>query len=248
MTVSTAVSSCLYNCFLIKLWDGFSTITIGLVYSECQLLSKCKNRLRLFIILFLLFFQMSLLGKGVSGVFYGAMVGLIVFLLKWIGKTFESHPVLAQLKGTFVIVILTILIMTYVVIAVEIKYPNNQRDFTKALTWLHGENGIVAYIFCVIIAAVRGFMLEGPWERESWCFSLFILVQVSFTALFATPDVSFDVSRVLSIHQIAYTAEHLVKKEFKPALACSLSALACLIVMVNMNIQTLMLYHHHYYY
>ncbi|KAK1377706.1 hypothetical protein POM88_024450 [Heracleum sosnowskyi] len=105
------------------------------------------------------------------------------------------------------------------------------KGVTRALSWMHGKEGVMTFIFCVLTAAARGLLMKGPWKNESLCFCFFTIAQVSFIALFASPDLSLDVSRVMAIHQLAYVIEDLVKGDKSAVRSSLVSCMVCFVVM-----------------
>lgn len=83
-----------------------------------------------------------------------------------------------------------------------------------------------------------GLMTRGPWKVEGWEISGFVVFEVAIVALYAPPEISTAISKVLAGQQLVYVIEHVIKNnywsnEYQPVVACDISFVICVFVMVN---------------
>lgn len=102
---------------------------------------------------------------------------------------------------------------------------------TRTLIRIHRWHG-TTFIMCTLTGLVHEFLIKWPVGAEGLCFVTFVIFELSFIALYATEEISYEVSLVLAMFQCGYLSIHLIKSESSSAIACGIALLACWIVKV----------------
>ncbi|KAK1378388.1 hypothetical protein POM88_025132 [Heracleum sosnowskyi] len=102
---------------------------------------------------------------------------------------------------------------------------------TRFLTKIHRWHGIT-YILCTLTAVLHEVLMKSPEGAGCLCFVMFVFHELSFIALYATEEISYEVSRTLAMFQCGYLLIHMIEGDHSSAIACSISLLACWIVKV----------------
>lgn len=129
---------------------------------------------------------------------------LVGSCILWLGETFHS---LRYFKTLYVYIMFTTVAMMW-----PLSVLAGNREGNAFLSLIHCRHGILSFVCCVIVVSVPYIVLEiRAWATGHWCYSSFIVLEICFVVLYATPEVAADVCRLMSIHQLAYLSEECAK-------------------------------------
>ena len=103
---------------------------------------------------------------------------------------------------------------------------------TKFLIRIHEWHG-VTIMLGVLTDLVHEGVMKHPKALGAYYYLMFVISELLFIALYATEEISYKVSQVLTMLQSGYLLVHLITGDDSSAIACGITLLPCWIVKVR---------------
>lgn len=162
-------------------------------------------------------------------VFLSSSMGCTFLLYEWAREKLAKSD---QLRVTGDDLIHVAVIFFIVIVIVEVV-PDRGAVTRIIYRSYRRYNVRMSYLLCIITTMAHRYLMNfGPWGIECLFFGLLILSVAFYIALNATRDVSYKLSRLLTIHQGGLLLQNLIKGDYLSAITCGITCSVCWIVMV----------------